>query len=389
MAIDPKSKTDFRKSILQVAMISTFNYHDGIEDYTNELIKHLEDNGIKIKRISISRNIFKLTKNIFNTNISLIHLQHEYSYFWFRPFGLSVILLLIFLRLARKKIIITLHTVYPFSLFEKFIPSMYLKYPKFIILLAKIGFLVTTKLMSIFSNKIVVLTPMGEYFLKNEYKISNVVFIPYGLHSLPRVDPNYAKTKLNLQGKIVLMCFGYPYPNKGFQYAIDALDIITKKYKYNNIILLLQDIEPLHKCEQCKIYINFLKKLVSLKKLQTFIRFLSFIPEDQLPLYLSAVDIFIYPYEYRLASSSALMKTLSLNKIYIVSDIPTFSFLKYFGFTNIIFVKPKSSEDIALAISKILHDRTLSNYSNTKIHILDWNFIANLHKMIYLQYSET
>ncbi len=378
-----------QKSVAEIAMVSTFNYHDGIEAYTNELIEHLEKIQIKVKRIPISKSILKLAKELLNSNTKLVHIQHEYSLFWIRPFGVGFLVLLLFLKIARKKVIVTLHTVYPISFFEKSIPSIYLRYPKLIIYMAKLGFLIITKLISILADRLIVLTPLGKYILNYEYRINNVSFLPYGVHQLKNIDTSSAKEKLNLKDKVVLMCFGYPYPGKGFHYAIEALDILTKVYGYNNLILLLQDIRLPHDFDKCERYMQFLKRLVSLKNLQPHVRYLSYIPEELLPYYLSAVDIFIFPYEKRLSSSSALMKTLSLNKIYIVTDISAFRFLKFFRFSNVIFVRPQSPRDIARAIDEILRNYTYlinfnSNNSNM-IKLLDWKNIAYLHCKIYFE----
>jgi len=375
-----------QKSMAEIAMVSTFNYRDGIEEYTNELIKHLEKIQIKIKRVPISKSILKITKEIFNSNTKLVHIQHEYSLFWIRPFGVGFLILLLFLKIARKKVIVTLHTVYPISFFEKSIPSIYLKYPKLIIYMAKLGFLIITKLISILADRLIVLTPIGKYILNYEYRINNISFVPYGVHQLKNIDNSSAKEKLNLRNKVVLMCFGYPYPGKGFHYAIEALDILTKIYGYNNLILLLQDTRLPHDFDKCERYMQFLKRLVSLKNLQPYVQYLSYIPEELLPYYLSAVDIFIFPYEERLSSSSALMKTLSLNKIYIVTDISAFRFLKFFRFPNVIFVRPQSPGDIARAVDEILRNYTyLINSNSNIIKLLDWKSIAYLHSKIYFE----
>jgi glycosyltransferase involved in cell wall biosynthesis len=197
-------------------------------------------------------------------------------------------------------------------------------------------------------------------------------------------DKKLAKEVLKLSNKVVLMCFGYPYPNKGFQYAIEAVAKLVKVYHYDNIILLLQDSRLIHDFKKCEEYVKTLKMLVEKEGTKDHVIFLNFLPENLLPLYLSAVDIFIYPYEPRIASSSALMKTLYYGW-HILSDIPAFEFIKKVKLKNIRFVEPRSSDAIVTAILEILskkHD--INTVDRIKLaNIFSWDSIGKLHTKLY------
>jgi len=367
---------------MKVLIISTFGLRDGIEAYTKELCYSLKNLKISILCRSIIFGLLYIIRNIIREKPNIVHIQHEYSLFKPRPFGLTAIPFLLLLRLLGVKVILTMHTVYPIREFENYVPSKYQKYPNFIKYIAKLTFLIVTKILSKLSHHIIVLTLKGKKILEYEYGIHNVSFIPYGIHKSNIYPDVYAKERLGFSNTTVLACFGYPYPNKGFHYAIEAVEKLIKS-GYKNIILLLQDIRLAHDYEKCEMYVNMLKRLVKEKKIENFVRFLPFIPETELPLYLSAVDIFIYPYEPRVASSSALMKTLYFGKWYVLSDIPAFEVFKYLGLHNIIFVKPRSSDDIAKAIIKIINENKIVSINKELLDKFSWENIGKVHVYLY------
>jgi glycosyltransferase involved in cell wall biosynthesis len=231
----------------------------------------------------------------------------------------------------------------------------------------------------------IVLTPKGKNVLETQYKVHNVSYIPYGVHKSRIFDHEYAKQKLGLSNKVVLFCFGYPYPNKGFQYAIEAVGKLVEM-GYDNTILLLQDTRPAHDYRKCEEYVNMLKDLVRRKNLERYVHFIPFISEVELPLYLSATDIFIYPFEPRVASSSSLMRTIYFGKPHILSDIPAFEFIKNLRLKNIIFVKPKSLDGIAKAILEIFsryEKYEEDTYYREWLDSIDWGNIGKMHIKLY------
>lgn len=363
-------------------MVSSFGMKDGIEAYTEELCNALRRYGLNIVKCPLTKGLSYLISKVKKEEIDIIHIQHEYGLFKPKPFGMTAIVYLALLRLLGKKVVITLHTVYPIREFENYIPSRYQTYPFIAKYLAKLGFLVVTKILAKLSQHIIVLTPKGKRVLETEYGIHNVSFIPYGIHKSKVYEHEYAKARIGFSNKIVLACFGYPYPNKGFQYAIEAVNKLVE-IGYRNVVLLLQDIKLAHDYRKCEEYINMLKDLVRRKKLETYVHFLPFIPEKELPLYLSAVDIFIYPYEHRVASSSALMRTLYFGKWYILTDIPAFEIFKNLGLSNIKFVKPRSPDEIAEAILKIVSERRGLNTNKELLDKFSWENIGKMHIELY------
>jgi len=367
--------------LIKILMIFGMGMRDGIESYSEELCNALKENRLEIIKCPITKEVLYLVNRVVRENSDLVHIQHEYNYFKPRPFGVTALVLLALLRLLRKKVVVTLHTVYPIRDFESYIPSKYHKYNFVLRYLAKIMFLAITKILARFSSHIIVLTLEGKKILETEYKISNVTFIPYGIHKGKVYNHRYAKNKLKLSNKKVLMCFGYPYPNKGFQYAIEGVYKLVEM-GHKDIVLLLQDTRLVHDYRKCEEYVNMLKNLVQRRGLKPYVWFIPFIPEDILPLYLSAVDIFIYPFEPRIASSSALMKTLYYGKPHILSDIPSFKSFKHLKLKNIKFVKPKSPNEIAKAVLELLNE--IPTNDKKLLDIFTWKYVGKMHTRLYI-----
>jgi len=107
-------------------------------------------------------------------NFDIIHIQFEHSVF--HPFGLGLIPSLIKLKLRKKKILITNHTV----LSRKEIYSV----NKFFRFIKKILLPLDERLMSFFYNKIIVHTDYSKKILINNYKIPDkkIEVIPHGVY---------------------------------------------------------------------------------------------------------------------------------------------------------------------------------------------------------------
>jgi len=103
-----------------------------------------------------------------------VHIQFEHTLF--HPFGLRLIPMLVRLRIRKKKIVITNHTI----LARK---EIYAR-NKLIKLIKKILFPLDEILMGLLSDRIIVHTSHAKKILINDYKIPNekVEVIPIGIY---------------------------------------------------------------------------------------------------------------------------------------------------------------------------------------------------------------
>ena len=115
-----------------------------------------------------------LSQKIDYNNYDLVHIQFEHALF--HPFGLKLISVLIRLRMKKKKIVITNHTI----LARKEIYSR----NKLILIVKKILFPLDEILMGLLADKIIVHTNHAKKILINDYKIPDkkIEVIPIGIY---------------------------------------------------------------------------------------------------------------------------------------------------------------------------------------------------------------
>lgn len=136
----------------------------GIRNYSKYLVDSLKKMNFDVV----------ITDNLKNYEFDVIHIQFEHMIF--HPFGLGLMPLLIMLKLKKKKIILTSHTVlareeiYSRNVFFKFIKQILLPLDE--------------KLMSLFYDKIIVHTDYSKKILMTDYKIPNkkIEVIPHGVY---------------------------------------------------------------------------------------------------------------------------------------------------------------------------------------------------------------
>lgn len=122
------------------------------------------------------------------------------------------------------------------------------------------------------------------------YPVPKHVVIPPGVDT-DRFSPRHAtaglRRSLNIAADdIFVLSIGKFIPRKGFEYLIEAFNIIVNRHKINHIKLRIGGRGPLKT--------NY-EQLIRRYSLQRFIEFLGYIPDDQMPAYYSAADIFVLP----------------------------------------------------------------------------------------------
>lgn len=159
---------------------------------------------------------YRRAADFLNINrVNIVCVQHEYGIYG-GPSGSHILPLL---KQLRMPIITTLHTVLKD-------PSPIQK--KVLMELGKV------------SDRVVVMAHRAEEFLKEIYSVppEKIDFIHHGIPDVPFADPNYHKDLFGVEGKTVLLTFGLLSPNKGIEYAIEALPSIIERYP--NVVYLIQ-----------------------------------------------------------------------------------------------------------------------------------------------------
>ena len=208
-----------------------------------------------------------------SSDIKLVNIQHEYGIHG-GDWGNYI---LPFLELINKPIVVTLHTVLPR-------PDKHLK---------KITQDIVAK-----ASGIVVMTKHSSKLLRNTYQIDKkkpIAIIPHGVHHVSYPSKTRSKVKLQLSGRTILSTFGMLGPDKGIEYAIQALPAIVEKYP-DVLYLVLGATHPTIVKECGEVYRNKLVRLVKKLSLDNNVKFYNkYLDLPELIDFLKATDIYISP----------------------------------------------------------------------------------------------
>jgi len=365
-------------SKIHVTVLSCMNY-DGEDCLDIGATKAWTRNSIKYP-VSISRKVAKL-------NVNLVHVQHEYELYG-PPFysGLFPILLLI-LKLMRKKVIVTMHSV---VLRSSLNGEFFRKYGagKSLATFKKLFVIGVTKLIGYLSDSIIVHQEIAKGELSSQYGVSSskIHVIPHGIESNGEVlDAAYAREKLNVKGR-VLFYFGFLRRNRGIEYALKALALVIKKHP--DVKLIIAGEAHLFPIFGDAAYVNELRnsaKKLGLSKNVIFIN--RFIPEKELPLYFSSADIFVLPYteEGIIGASGVISKILYFGKPVIFTRVYRFSQL--WNLDSMLIAEPASSVSLASIITRLLESSSLRERIGKELRDLairdSWDNVADETLSLY------
>lgn len=209
-----------------------------------------------------------------NSRIQVVSIQHEYGLFG----GEYGDYLLDFIGTLKKPVALTMHTV-----LER--PNHTLRR-------------VTEELINR-SSAVAVLAQSAKDILTEYYtraNLSKVEFIPHGTPSVRREPSDRFKRELGLDGYTVLSTFGLLGPDKGIEYAIQALPEIIARHP-DVVYLVLGQTHPGQRKHSGESYRESLMRLVDELHLQEHVRFYNrYLSMPELLQFLRATDIYVIPY---------------------------------------------------------------------------------------------
>lgn len=168
----------------------------------------------------------------------------------------------------------------------------------------------------------------------------------------PNIASNW-REKLGIkQEEKLILFYGALDKRKGLNVLIDAFDKICKPTTVNYKLVLVGT-GPMEKS---------LKLQVQSLKLQDKVKFLDWMPNDQLPALLNATDVFVYPsvpsggweeqFGYAMAEASAYGVPVVASRTGSIDEV-------VMDGQSGILVEPNNSEQLAMAITKLLSDENL------------------------------
>jgi glycosyltransferase involved in cell wall biosynthesis len=207
------------------------------------------------------------------SNVDAVSLQHEFGIFG-GPAGSHVLGLL---RELKVPVVTTLHTI-----LREPTPDQRR------VMQELIGY----------STRLVAMNQRGREFLENIYQAppGKVDVIPHGIPDMPFVDPNFYKDNFGVEGRLVLLTFGFLSPNKGIEYVLQALPEILAEFP-NLVYIVLGATHPVLLREEGEAYRQSLERLAKKNNVQKNVIFHNrFVDLEQLKEFIGAADLYITPY---------------------------------------------------------------------------------------------
>jgi glycosyltransferase involved in cell wall biosynthesis len=177
------------------------------------------------------------------------------------------------------------------------------------------------------SSAVVVTIESAARLLEKRFGVSadKIMVIRHGAALPDRRRKAYAKQFLAVRGRTVLATFGLISPGKGIEFAIKSLTYMVKE-RPDLLYLVIGETHPEVRKHEGEAY---REKLVSLARrlgLEQNVQFVNrYLREEELSLYLQAVDVYIAPYLGRdQVSSGTLTLALGYGKA-VVATSTTFA----------------------------------------------------------------
>src|SRR5580692_6847790 len=148
------------------------------------------------------------------------------------------------------------------------------------------------------STRLVVMSERGREFLRDVYRAptEKIDQIAHGIPDMPFADPNYFKDEFGVAGKQVLLTFGLLSPNKGIEFALQALPAIVKEFPTIVYIVLGQTHPNLLRDEGESYRLSLERLAKDLGVLKHVVFFNRFVELEELTRFIGAADIYLTPY---------------------------------------------------------------------------------------------
>ena len=162
------------------------------------------------------------------------------------------------------------------------------------------------------SDRIVTMTSHGKHVLQEVYGIGSesIAVIPFGTPDISWFPKR--KTRLGLEGKKVVLTFGYLAPNKGIHHVLNALPSIVAEH--NDVVYVVVGVThpTLQKTAGDK-YVSSLHTLSYQLGMTEHVKFVNrHVQMSELCEYIRAADVIVFPYcSEEQSSSSALILAMA------------------------------------------------------------------------------
>ena len=345
-----------------------------VSKQTSSTIK--ETNNIAVVRCWKRGNplyILQILNRVMKSRADIVHVQHGWLLYGGVISSTLFPLLLCFLRLIHKRVIVTMHTVIRRDAFT---------YGPFLVSqLAKMTTFLVTKMLALFSSKLVVHNKLMKSVLLREFGLrkDKTIIIPHGVEKAKTVFEDEHKRKEKFQ----ILSLSFLREKKGLEYLIKAFQRASTQYPNARLVI----IGGRHTHDDAS-YVTKLKLLVFNSSVRTKVIFTNFVTEDALNEFISASDVIVLLSGERgyVETSGALTRVADFEKPVICSKVPKFQGELNDG-NNCVMVEPSNSEHLSKAINLLLENaelrKNLALNLKTKFSPRNWDTVAKKHLKLY------
>jgi glycosyltransferase involved in cell wall biosynthesis len=241
-----------------------------------------------------------------------------------------------------------------------------------------------------YSTMVVVLADKAVDMLTRIYgvKKDKIRKVHHGAPDVPFLDTSYYKDQIDAEGKLVLLTFGLISPNKGIEYAIEALSEVVKKYP-QILYIILGATHPNIKKNQGEEYRISLEHLVKKKGLEKNVEFHNrYVSLDELIKYLVTADIYITPYlSKEQIASGTLSYAVACGKAII--STPYWHAQELLSNNRGIIVPFRDSKALREAVSELVEDEVSRQKMRKKAYDFGRSMIWRQVASSFIQIFET
>lgn len=320
-----------------IILSSTRKERDGIAEYTRQLFNPEFSHGagvdIQIRDLSPGSLLFAPFQKA-----DILHIQHEFFMFD-RLVGASAMFFYPYLwfwcALLGRRLVTTIHSTYNVDDLPNALPH-FAKY-KALFPLGRIYLKLHFKLVVALSARIFLLSKIGAANLRRsisarqfDRKVVQVHLGNYAANFQIRSHGLLAKQFRVAPVEKLFTLFGFAFPNKGYEYGIQALDVLVNQRGRKDVRLVVVSGETgkgsFPGGGQGETYIGYLKRLTRELQLEECVIFTGYLANDDplLEEIFAETFCFLFPYLNRNFPSGAISTVLATRKPILVSRIPCF-----------------------------------------------------------------
>lgn len=353
---------------LKIGLITPFPpSRDGIADYSFKLVNALEKQTslekvtvYSFKKDGTSRpkeqvalisynplDWINLYKHIKASRLDLLHLQFDVSNYMVLIFPLSLLLFCV-RRNCSTKLFATFHEAYRDRELYGILSVAFYRF-----------------FYRLF-DRIYVHTHLSERCLIDSFHVParKITCIPHGTNHFPSKHQNHAelRKRYKVTTEKVILNFGYIYRSKGIEYLIDAMRLLKQDDRELPTLLIAGQVpkrKGLLKLFQRRNekYLEALHSQVKAAHLEKHVKFIGFIPSEELYSIFTLANIVVLPY-VSVDQSAVLNFAIATHTPAIATDIGG---LKETLRSSGMLVPPRNSQAIADAITEVLFNQTHAN----------------------------